>query len=264
MTSPGSFPLMAVDAGNSRIKLGIFDGATDENGLPLPTRTLRIDTDQWDPVEVALWLAPHAPNDFNWRVSSVHGPSSVRLRDWLDQEGVDGVPDDLTCENLPLVICLTKPQQVGTDRLAAAVAANRLRPQDRSAVIVDVGSAITVDVLSREGSFCGGAILPGIGMSARALHEFTDRLPNVGVDTLDDPPPALGTSTDEAIASGIYWGAVGAVRMLIEQLNQEMDEEPFVVLTGGTADTICERIGSDVVFRPHLVLSGIALAASDR
>jgi len=118
-------------------------------------------------------------------------------------------------------------------------------------------------VLSREGSFCGGAILPGIGMAARALHEFTDRLPNVGLDMLDDPPPAMGTSTDEAITSGIYWGAVGAVRMLIEQLNQEMDEEPWVVLTGGEADPICARIGADVVFQPHLVLSGIALAASD-
>ena len=93
-----------------------------------------------------------------------------------------------------------------------------MRPPGRPAVVIDVGTAITVDLVSAEGAFLGGAILPGIAMSARALHEFTDLLPLVDMSELAAPPPALGDSTEAAMRSGLFWGAVGAVRQLIEQL----------------------------------------------
>ena len=73
-------------------------------------------------------------------------------------------------------------------------------------MIVDVGTAITVDLVSADGAFLGGAILPGIQMSARALHEFTDLLPLVDVSDLTAPPPALGTATDAGHAVGAVLG----------------------------------------------------------
>ena len=85
-------------------------------------------------------------------------------------------------------------------------------------MIVDVGTAITVDLVSADGAFLGGSILPGIQMAARALHHFTDLLPLVNVSDLSTPPPPLGTSTESAMQAGLFWGAVGAIRQLIDQL----------------------------------------------
>ena len=114
---------------------------------------------------------------------------------------------------------------VGIDRLLAAVAANRLRNPKRPAVIVDLGTAITVDLVDAEGVFRGGAILPGIAISARAMHDYTDLLPHIPMAELEEPPPALGRATVPAMRSGLYWGAVGAVRELIERL-AEQDRRP--------------------------------------
>ena len=129
----------------------------------------------------------------------------------------------LAAGDLPLEVRLERPDMVGIDRLVDAVAVNRLREPGRPAVIVDVGTAITVDLVSADGAFLGGAILPGIQMSARALHEFTDLLPLVDVSELTAPPPALGTATESAMESGLFWGAVGAIRQLIEQLPQRRE-----------------------------------------
>ena len=179
---------------------------------------------------------------------------------WLEQERPAANYQWLTYEQLPLPIDLKDPKEIGIDRLLGALAADRLRPPERPAVIIDLGSAITVDVVSAKGHFTGGAILPGLRMSARALHQFTDQLPDVPMSRLEQAPPLIGTSTDEAIASGLFWGAVGAIRSLVEQLNKQMREEPFVVLTGGAAASVVEAIGQDVHFEPNLVLSGMALA----
>ena len=115
---------------------------------------------------------------------------------------------------MPIKVAVERPDWVGIDRLAGAVAANRLRDPKKAAIVVGVGTAITVDLLSADGVFRGGAILPGIAMSARALDEFTDLLPRSPADELAIQPPALGTSTMAAIQSGLYWGAVGAIREL--------------------------------------------------
>ena len=140
------------------------------------------------------------------------------------------------------------------------MAVNRLRDAGRPAVIVDVGTAITVDLVSADGAFLGGAILPGIAMSARALHEFTDLLPLVDVSELAAPPPALGTATVAAIRAGLFWGAVGGLRELIGQLAGA--ERPEVILTGGASPAVAELLGQSARLVPHLTLAGIALAAA--
>jgi type III pantothenate kinase len=182
----------------------------------------------------------------------------------------------LSSADLPLVVRLERPDMVGIDRLVDAVAVNRLREPDRPAVIVDVGTAITVDLVSADGAFLGGSILPGLAMSARALNEFTDLLPLIDVAELADPPPALGTSTESAMQSGLFWGAVGAIRELIDQLvvvpllrQKQCNEEkypnarPQVFLTGGAGATVAELLGPDAQYVPHLTLAGIVLAVEN-
>jgi type III pantothenate kinase len=145
--------------------------------------------------------------------------------------------------------------------LLDAVAANRLRDPQRPAVVVDVGSAITVDLVSSDGAFLGGAILPGIAMSARALHEFTDLLPLIEMAELTVPPPALGTSTVPAMRSGLFWGAVGAIRQLTEQLSDSASGQPQIFLTGGAGPAVAQLLGQSAEHVPHLTLAGIVYAA---
>lgn len=147
--------------------------------------------------------------------------------------------------------------RVGADRLAAAVAANHLRPVDQAAIIVDSGTAITVDAVSAQGEFLGGAIAPGWRMSADALHRVADLLPQV--QPVEKQPIAIGTNTEAAIRSGLYFGAVGVVRELVQQIQSELATPTTIFVTGGGARMLSDRLENATIY-PDLVLSGIVLA----
>lgn len=251
-------PLIAVDVGNSRIKLGLFRG-DEVVGLPEPESTLHLDGRLAALERLAPWLVAFSSGRLRWHIGSVNRPAASRLIDWLrDYRSGDEIML-LTSGDLPLKVRLPRPDMVGVDRLLDAVAANRLRTPGKKAVVVDVGSAITVDLVDADGAFLGGAILPGIAMSARALHEFTDLLPQIDMAELAEPPPALGTATAAAMRSGLFWGAVGAVRQLVEELAGESgDAEIF--LTGGAGPAVAPLLGASARFVPHLTVAGIALA----
>ncbi len=260
MSPDSPFPLIAVDVGNSRLKFGRFDTA-DGQALPRPTSTFDLAPGgSFD--EVFAWLSEDQPQDFAWRIGSVNRRGATRLVDWLRQHGATTQTTLLASFDLPLSIRLERPDAVGMDRLLSAVAANRLRPPQRPAIVVDLGTAVTVDLISAEGEFLGGAILPGIGMSARAMHEFTDLLPRIDMSALGEPPAALGKTTVEAMTSGLYWGAVGGARCLIENYRKTLDMDPQVILTGGAASCVAGLLSESALFEPHLTLAGIALAVT--
>jgi len=263
MSHSTPFPLIAVDVGNARVKLGLFESGCGEE-LPEPSRTLHLAGSAPEPEPLAAWLAEVAPHEASWWIGSVNRPAVTRLIDWLRDRRAEDTVTMLAAGGLPLEIALERPDMVGIDRLLDAVAANHLRPPARPAVVVDVGTAITVDLISPEGAFLGGTISPGIAMSARALYEFTDLLPLIEMSELAARPPALGTATVSAIRSGLFWGAVGAIRQLIERLSAEVGSEPQVFLTGGAGPTVAELLGPSTRHVPHLTLAGIALTARGR
>lgn len=159
---------------------------------------------------------------------------------------------------LPMPTELTAPQSTGTDRLCAAVAAyDRL---GTACVVADFGTAITIDCVSAEGVFLGGAILPGLRMAASALHEMTAGLPEV------EPGPAdwvFGQDTTQAIAGGILASAGGALRELVEAYATELGSWPIVIATGGDAELIRSRFGDGEIIQAvvdDLTLRGAALA----
>ncbi|HEV2968701.1 MAG TPA: type III pantothenate kinase [Pirellulales bacterium] len=257
-------PLIAIDIGNSRIKLGLFDQAVDPDRVPLPSRVLDLPVDRWEGTQLAAWL-PAALDWPEWRVASVNRPAAAKLLVWIEREcrtpaGTPPAARLLTVADLPLAVQLEHPERVGVDRLSAAVAVNRLRTRNRPAIVVDTGSAITVDLIGADGVFRGGAILPGIDMSARALHEFTDLLPLVSLSDLAEPPAALGISTVTAIRSGLFWGGIGAVRELTSRLAVGLPQPPELFFTGGAAAHLARPLGLEARYEPHLVLSGIAMA----
>jgi type III pantothenate kinase len=260
MPSAAQYPFVAVDIGNSRLKFGLYEAATDAI-VPAPNRSLDFDPEKDALERVAAWLAPWTVEQAAWWIASVNRSHATLLIDWLRQQQTGLKITLLASGDLPLHVALPRPDMVGIDRLAGAVAVNRLRDPHRAAVVVDLGTAITVDLIDAQGAFVGGAILPGIGMSARALYEFTDLLPLLDMTVLTEPPPALGKSTTDAMQSGLYWGAVGGVRELIGRLQLDQTATVQVFLTGGAAPRVAPLLAADALYVPHLVLGGIALTA---
>ncbi len=181
----------AVDVGNARIKLGLFAGELGD-ALPCPLQTLQLTDEAPECERIGPWLQEAAvEEDLSWWIGSVSRPAATRLVDWLREHRPSDRVTMLASGDLPIEVALPRPDMAGVDRLLSAVAANRLRQPDRPAVVIDVGTAITVDLVSTAGTFQGGAILPGIAMSARAMHEVTDLLPLLDMSELTSPPPPL-------------------------------------------------------------------------
>jgi type III pantothenate kinase len=265
--------LIAVDVGNSRLKIGRFEPlAATHAGLPEPLDSFDspiTDRDgQFDADRLRAWCVEHVSNESTWLVASVHRGAAARLAaeviTWSNRSQSAWTLRQLSYQDVPLAIHVDEPQRVGIDRLLGAFAANRLRHAERGAIVVDLGTAITVDLVDPQGSFAGGAILPGLALSAQALAEHTDALPAVTLDCSKQIPAVLGKSTVNAIQAGLFWGAVGAIRELASNLAAGLPVPPDVYLTGGAAPQVAEVLSASTSWSirhvPHLVLAGIALA----
>lgn len=254
-------PLIAVDVGNNRTKCGWFQGTAAP--LPEPESTISLDNTCGELDKLPGFVERSEGKQVAWWIGSVNRPAATRLIDWIRRHRPSDPVRLLASGDLPLRVAVPRPDMVGIDRLLDAVAVNMLRRSGHAAVVVDVGTAITVDCVSEEGVFLGGAILPGIAMSARALHDFTDLLPRIAMSDLTVPPPALGDSTESAMRAGLFWGAVGAIRQLIEEMAKGSKAPTEVFLTGGAGPVVAGLLGPAARHVPHLTLSGIALAAQD-
>jgi type III pantothenate kinase len=148
------------------------------------------------------------------------------------------------------------PRQVGKDRLLCAFAAREL--YGAPAVVIDLGTAITFDGISAQGDYLGGAIIPGLRLSAEALFEKTALLPRV---TVAEPRKVIGRSTDESIQSGIFHGYGALCDGMVSRLADEMRVKRVkVVMTGGHADIMKKfmRIPVEVVDQ-NLIYKGMGL-----
>ncbi len=149
------------------------------------------------------------------------------------------------------------PHEVGADRIANAIAATHRHP-GCDLVVVDCGTATTFDVVSAAGDYLGGAIMPGVGISAETLASHTAKLPRVEITR---PETALGRSTAESIQAGLFHGHIGAIRQIVSALTKDAfaGARPRVVGTGGFARMFAdEELFDEVV--PELVLLGLKRA----
>ncbi|WP_296330066.1 type III pantothenate kinase [uncultured Treponema sp.] len=151
----------------------------------------------------------------------------------------------------------SNPREIGADRIAAAIGASFLKLGSHI-IVVDMGTATTVDVITRENEYFGGAILPGINMMMHALSSGTAQLPSVEIV---EPEKACGSSTVTAIQSGLYWGTLGSIRELISRFTKEVfkGEKPVVIATGGFSNLFKDSGIFDRV-ESQLVLDGLRIA----
>jgi type III pantothenate kinase len=246
-----SEPRLVVDVGNTRIKWGLCDATSVAKSASLP------------PDEPAAWQkqlkAWRLKGLLAWAVSGVHPQRRDRLADWLRDRGDSLVVID-SPKQLPLRVALQHPGRVGIDRLLDAVAVNKRRPPNTPAIIIDAGSAVTVDYVDQRGVFRGGTILPGLRLMAAALHDYTALLPLVEVDTAVKVP---ATSTVEAVKAGTYYAVLGGIRMVIESLIEgQLKDRPFrMFLSGGDAPLLHRHILSSAVVWPSMTLEGLRAVA---
>ncbi|MCB0421042.1 MAG: type III pantothenate kinase [Bdellovibrionales bacterium] len=156
-----------------------------------------------------------------------------------------------------LQIKYRNPLEVGSDRIANAIAVTKMYPE-QNAIIVDFGTAITLCAVTNRSEYLGGVILPGLRLSMRSLENNTAKLPSVEIIK---PPSCLGRSTVESIQSGLYFGAYGAIKECIQQIKQECfkEELPLVIGTGGFASLFANSDLFDEEI-DDLVLMGLSKA----
>ena len=260
--------VLLADVGNTRIKLAVVrDHGRGEDGslrLPVVDRRQDLDSRGFRTENLEQWLKAAAPSAAVVLLASVHEAAAARLEAALAAVSATSHRSlrqrRVGHADLPLAIAIAEPNKVGIDRLCGAAAAGLVKAPGRPAIIVDCGTAATVDMLSADGRFLGGAILPGPALMARALAEGTSKLPEVAALGHAPPPAMPGRSTHEAIAAGIGWGIQGAIAKLVAESQAALGGNAEVILTGGWRGAVRAALPGAAEL-PDLVLAGIALAA---
>jgi len=153
---------------------------------------------------------------------------------------------------LPFKNLYHNPEWLGKDRIAAAAGAYAAYP-DTHVLIIDMGTAITLDILTSKGEYIGGNISPGLMMRFRALHAFTSHLPMLEKDEFSADP---GTDTRSAIVSGVQKGILYEIKGYIEHFSL-LYPDLKAILTGGDADFFADKLKKPIFVVPNLVLSGL-------
>jgi type III pantothenate kinase len=148
------------------------------------------------------------------------------------------------------------PKEVGADRIVNAVAAGKL--YSGPLIIVDFGTATTFCAVSSNGEYLGGAIAPGIGISAEALFNQSAKLPRI---ELIEPGKAIGKNTIDGMKAGIVYGFVGQVEYLVKKLKDELSQNSKVIATGGLVSLIAAETNSIDYVEPFLTLKGLKYIA---
>jgi len=146
------------------------------------------------------------------------------------------------------------PREVGADRVVNAAAVHKLH--GGPACVVDFGTATTFDAISEEGDYVGGAIAPGVIVSAEALFQRTAKLPRID---LVPPGRAIGTNTMQSMQSGVLYGYVGLVEGMISRFRKELGPGMKVVATGGLASLIADQSAELSIVDPWLTLKGLRI-----
>lgn len=248
--------LVAVDIGNSSIKLGWFPAGESRTELP-PARVLTFIEDE---LESPSWSAfcEMIDSQTHWVIASVNQQACQRLTAAVVANCPAAKVTVLCNSMLPMDTKIEAVDSVGTDRLLAALAVRSLEPAACPAIVIDSGTAVTVDVVNGQGAFAGGVIMPGSALIARALNDGTAQLPQIVLDK-DNVPKPIGKNTQDAIAAGIYWGLVGSINELVKQQFLMLGQSTPVFISGGNS-WIAKHLAFECKLVPHLCLLGIAAA----
>ena len=250
--------LLAIDIGNTQIVCGVLQNETliaDWRLSTDPTKT----ADEYDMALRAL-ASIHKIS-----IQNLHGcimtsvvPPLTHTFEILLSSLVGQTPLIVT-SSCPhgLTLRYDNPEEIGADRLVNAAAA--FARYQQSLIIVDFGTATTFCTITKQGEYLGGAIAPGLKMTADSLHLQTAKLPKVDLAV---PESVIGRDTATSMQSGIMFGYAGLVDALVKRIQNDSGQSYFVLATGGLAPLISPISSTIQEIRPHLTLEGLALLYS--
>lgn len=247
---------LVLDIGNSQIKGGVFEGKKLLEFFSFKANPLNKD-------EIVRFFEGKPIK--NVLVSSVNSKAEEGVKNYLQQQNIPFSFVDNS--NIHLILDVDEPEAVGHDRIANAYGALARFPLN-DCIVVDVGTAITVDFIVKEGRYLGGMIYAGAGLCAKALADYTDKLPLVA---LKKPDSALAKTTEAHLQAGIYYGQLGAIERMIDEIKISAlsPSSVKVIATGGATQIDDTNVCFDKVafiedlkdlvdfIDPHLTLVGL-------
>lgn len=250
--------LLTIDAGNTNTVFALMDGDKLVEQWRISTRENRTSD------EYLVWIN---------QLMGLHGHSAASVKGAILASVVPQVVWPLTrlCEKYfectPLVVGqagvelgievrLPNPSEVGADRLVNAVAAQK--KYGGPLTVIDFGTATTFDVVGADGAYLGGIICPGINLSLAALHQAAAKLPRIAVQA-PTSERVTGTSTLEAMQSGIFWGYISMIEGLVERLRKEHGGILKTIATGGLAPVFQNHTGAIDVIDGEITLAGLGM-----
>jgi type III pantothenate kinase len=247
--------LMAIDIGNTKVAFGVFDEEKLHTTFSIATDIRRL-ADEY--ASLLLNLLPYhnvKMGDIKEAIICSVVPPLIPVFDELCQRYLEIRPLVVgTGIKTGVRIRLDNPKEVGADRVVNAAAAYRL--YGGPAIVIDMGTATTFDVVSKEGDYLGGAITAGMEIAAEALFMRAAKLPRV---ELTRPKHAIGKNSVTAIQSGIIFGYAGLIEGLVARICRELGENARVIATGGYAEIVARETPVIETVNPHLTLLGLRL-----
>ncbi len=245
--------LLTIDIGNTNVTLGAYD-----SNLLIFTARLATDqrkTDDQYAVDIKNLL-------------DLYGIETEEIEDCIIASVVPAVGKSVSnavsklCHIVPLMlgpgvktglnIKIDNPAQLGADLVAGAVGA--LEEYTMPCVVIDMGTASTVSVLDRNGTFLGGVIAAGVRLTLKALAENTAQLTSIPIEA---PQSVIGANTVESMQSGLVFGTAAMLDGLLERITDELGEVPTVVATGGLSKEIISHCKNDIIYNENLLLEGL-------
>lgn len=247
--------LLTIDIGNTNITLGCYKGESLECRWRLATDHERM-SDEYGIQMLSLF------HYGNIQVDDIHAICMASVVPPLTGRILQACSQYLKKEPFQVdsgvktgvKILIDDPKSVGADRIVDAAAVQKL--YGGPACIVDFGTATTFDALDNDGNYMGGAIAPGIGISADALFQRTSKLPRVD---LIRPPSVIGKNTVHAMQSGLLFGYVSMVEGMVSRFRNDLGADMKVIATGGLAEIVAKETNVIQTVAPWLTLDGLRM-----
>ncbi len=247
--------LLAIDIGNSNIVAGIFEGPRLQSHWRVATDSSKTSDDYGVLFLGLLETAGLPAAQVGGIILSSVVPSLTPVFETVSEVHFHRRPLVISCDSpTGLRLRYRNPQEIGSDRLVNAAAAYaRYRT---TLIIVDFGTATTFCAVTASGEYLGGAIAPGLDVSAEALASRTAKLPKV---ELKRPKTVIGVDTETSIQSGLIFGYAGLVDEMVLRIEGELGQKAKVLATGGLAALIAPESRTIQEVRPFLTLEGLEL-----
>ena len=247
--------LIAVDIGNSSTKIGVPSDGRDGTW----SFRQRIEHDQ-------AWAPSLPEKNLSWIVCSVNDDRFHCIHEWTARHRPNDQLRKLDYSDTGLLFNVERPDQVGMDRLTAAVAAAEMVDRQENVIVVDAGTAVTIDLVADGNRFMGGAIFPGTEVGFKSLAQGTSQLPELfsatqSIDRIGVPENVIGQDTADAIRSGVFYAQIGAIKEIVRNIAESAGKNTAVVLTGGGIQPLLDQLPRTWTYVEDLVLLGIVSIA---